>query len=346
MSQSSSSSSSFVTRAPALQPSSEPWRRTYSSSAGMSSPASECSPPDTSETATTLAPSVMQLVGGDPTHVAESLDHAPLLGEEPTELGAGPHDDHHDPDSRRLVPEDGAADRDRLPGDDLGHRVAPLHRVRVHHPGHRLLVRRHVRRGNVLLRSDHGQEIGREAARQPLDLGERHGARLAADPALGSSVGEAKQGALPGHPHRERGALAERDLEVVADPALRRAEDARVLDAVAGEDDPVPLVHPNRDADDDRALRVAQALRDVVGDVRDRNRLVELRDRHAVQRRVPLERGMGKRFGWARHGAPSVTARRSSQVPGAGVEPARPLKGHLLLRQARLTVSATPADAV
>ena len=47
-----------------------------------------------------------------------------------------------------------AADRDRLAGDDLRHGVALLHRVRVHHPRHRLLVRRHVGRGDVLLRAD------------------------------------------------------------------------------------------------------------------------------------------------------------------------------------------------
>ena len=327
----------------------------------MSSPASEWIPPETSETATTLAPSVVELVRGDPADVAESLDDAALLGELPAELGAGPHDDHHDADAGRLVSKDGAADRDRLPGDDLGHGVAPLHRVRVHHPGHRLLVRGHVRCGDVLLRPDDRQEIGGEATRQPLDLGQGQGARVAADSSLRPAVREAEQRAFPRHPHGERGALAERYLEVVADTALRRPEDARVLDAIPGKHDPVPLVHPDRDADDDRALRIAQALGDVLRDVGDRNRLVELRHGHAVERRIPLERGMGKRFGRARHGwrslaasgsrtIPNVrTAARASTrrpMPGVGVEPTRPAKGHLLLRQARLTVSATPADAV
>ena len=63
-----------------------------------------------------------------------------------------------------------AADRDRLAGDDLRDGVADLHRVRVHHPGHRLLVRRHVRRGNVLLRADDRQQLGGEAARDRLQL--------------------------------------------------------------------------------------------------------------------------------------------------------------------------------
>ena len=80
------------------------------------------------------------------------------------------------------LPEDGAADRDRLPGHDLRHRVAALHRVRVHHPGHRLLVRGHVRRGDVLLGPDDREQLGGEAAREPLDLAGRERARVAAHP--------------------------------------------------------------------------------------------------------------------------------------------------------------------
>ena len=111
---------------------------------------------------------VDELVGGDAAHVAEALDDAALLGEVPAEPLAGAGDHHHDAGAGRLVPEHRAADRDRLAGHDLRHRVADLHRVRVHHPGHRLLVRRHVRRGDVLLRPDDRQELGGEATGQPL----------------------------------------------------------------------------------------------------------------------------------------------------------------------------------
>ena len=66
---------------------------------------------------------------------------------------------------------------------------------------------------------------------------------------------------------------------------------------------------------------IAEPLSDLLRDVRDGDRLVELRDRHAVQRRVPLERGMGKRFGRARHGgrsvACSVGSARSKRGPAA-----------------------------
>ncbi len=136
---------------------------------------------------------------------------------------------------------------------------------------------------------------------------------VAADAALRAAVRQAQERALPRHPHGERGALAERDLGVVADAALRRAHDARVLDAVAGEHDALARVHADRHRDHRGALRKAEALGDVVRDVGDRDRLVELRDRHPVQRRVPLELGMGKRFRGARHGGPSVDASPSSR---------------------------------
>src|SRR5206468_776508 len=83
--------------------------------------------------------------------------------------------DHHDPGPGRLAAEDGAADRDRLACDDLRHGVAGLHRVRVHHPGHRLLVGGHVRRGDVGLRPDLADELRGEAAGELLELARRSG---------------------------------------------------------------------------------------------------------------------------------------------------------------------------
>ena len=70
----------------------------------------------------------------------------------------------------------------------------------------------------------------------PSSSRDRHLARIAADAALGAAVRETEQRALPGHPDRERSALAERDLRVVADAALRRPEHGGVLDAIARED--------------------------------------------------------------------------------------------------------------
>src|SRR5262249_52940749 len=90
-------------------------------------------------------------------------------------------------------------------------------------------------------------------------------------------------------PHRERGALTEVDFRVVADAALRRAEYARVLDPVTGEDAPCAVVELDRDADDKRPLRIAQPLCHRVAASRVRERLLELRDRLAVERCLPLQ---------------------------------------------------------
>ena len=290
MSHGSSSSSSFVIRVPVrASPRASRARERRRVSAWTSSPSSSWTPPETSETAITVAPRVDELVRRDPADVAEALDDAALLGEVPAEPLARAGDHHHDAGAGRLVPEDGAADRDRLAGHDLRHRVADLHRVRVHHPRHRLLVRRHVRRGDVLLRADDRQQLGGEAARQALELACDSSRGLQRTPPFAPPYGQAQERALPRHPDRERRALAERDLRVVADAALRRAEHGRVLDAVAGEDDAAAVVHPDRDGEHDRALGVAEPLGDGVGDVRVRQRLLELRDRRPEERRVPLE---------------------------------------------------------
>ena len=201
-------------------------------------------PPETSETAITVAPRSASSCAAMPPTLPKPWTTQRCSARFQPSRSQARAVDHHDAGAGRLVAEDRAADRDRLAGHDLRHRVADLHRVGVHHPGHRLLVRRHVGGRDVLLRADHRQELGGEAAGQPLELARRHLPRVAADAALGAAVGQAQERALPGHPDRERGALAERDLRVVADAALRRAEHARVLDAIAGEDDAALVVHP------------------------------------------------------------------------------------------------------
>ena len=113
-----------------------------------------------------------------------------------------------------------------LPVTISGTAMPDLHRVGVHHPGHRLLVRGHVRRRDVLLRADDRQQLRGEAAGDLLQLVRREVMRVAAEAALGAAVGQPQERALPGHPHRQRGAFAERDLGVVADAALRRPEHA------------------------------------------------------------------------------------------------------------------------
>ena len=146
----------------------------------------------------------------------------------------------------------------------------------------------------------------------------RERARLAADAALRAAVRQPQERALPRHPHRERGALAERDVRVVADAALRRAEHARVLHPVAGEDAAGcrRRAGPGRSTIE-RALRVAEPLGDLGRDVGVRERLLELGQRLPVERRVPLERSARRVRRRAGHAAESTFGRS---------DPLRPLR--------------------
>ena len=233
----------------------------------------------------------MQLARGDPTDVAEALHDAVLRCEVPIEPLARALDDHHDAGAGRLVSKHGAADRDRLARDDLRDGISLLHRVRVHHPGHRLLVRRHVGRRDVELWPDERRELGGEPARDARELALRHLARVAAHAALRAAVRQAQERALPGHPHRKRGALAEIDAGVVANAALRRPEHGRVLHAVGRERRVRAVVHPHREGQDQRALGSTQALRDHVRDFGQLEGVLELCRGLLEERRVPLERG-------------------------------------------------------
>ncbi len=230
------------------------------------------------------------LARSDAADVPETLDDEALLGERPSEALARALDHHHDAGAGRLAAKHRAADRDRLPRDDLGHRVPHLHRVRVHHPGHRLLVRGHVRSRDVGLWADEPQQLRRVAPGQALHLAGRHLPGCAANAALRAAVRQSEERALPGHPHRECSALTEGHVVVVADAALGRAEHARVLDAVGREDAPRVVVHPHRDADHQRALGVAQTLGDPRIDLRSMGqRLLELGYGCPKERRIPLE---------------------------------------------------------
>ena len=220
-----------------------------------------------------------ELLRRDPTDVPEALHDAALLGEVPAESLAGTFDHHHDARAGRLVPEERAAERDRLAGDDLRHGVTDLHRVRVHDPRHRLLVRGHVGSRDVLLRTDHAAQLARVPPGQTLQLAQGEVTRIAAHAPLRAAVGQTQERALPGHPDSERSAFAEGDVRVVADSALRRAEHARVLDAIGRKDVDGPLVAANRNRHHHGTLGVAEPLRDRLVHLCVGNRLLELRHR-------------------------------------------------------------------
>ena len=263
-----------------------------------------------------LASARSDLARSDAADVPEALDDEALLGERPPEALARALGDHHDSGARRLAAKDRPADRDRLPGDDLGDRVPHLHRVRVHHPGHRLLVGGHVRRGDVGLWADETQQLRRVTPGQSLHLSGRHLPGGAADATLRTPVGQSDERALPRHPHRECSALAEGHVVVVADAALGRSEHARVLDAIGGKDPPGVVVHPHGDTDHERALGVAQPLGDPRIDFRSvGQRLLELGYGSAKKRRIPLEgRLIDRYFVDLGHGCSLFPAHEQGQI--------------------------------
>ena len=77
-----------------------------------------------------------------------------------------------------------------------------------------------------------------------------------------------------------------------------------MLNAVAGEDLPLLGVEPDRHADDQGPLGRPKPLRDSLAHVRVGQRLLELGERHAEERRVPLERvGLDRKVVDPRHAA-------------------------------------------
>jgi hypothetical protein len=180
-------------------------------------------------------PGLVEQPRGCRADVPETLDrHAGAI-----ELEAGPPgslgDDVNDALAGGVGAAGGTADRQRLPGHDAGHRVAAVHGHRVHDPGHRLRVRSDVRRGNVRFGTDDPLELRGKSPGQRLELRAAELMWVDGHAALGPAEGHVDEGALPGHPHRQRADVVEIGLGVEAEAALGRTSGHVVLNAVAGE---------------------------------------------------------------------------------------------------------------
>ena len=199
---------------------------------------------------------------------------APLMSK-PT-CFADSRDDHHAA-PRGFAPAERSAHLDRLAGHHRGRRCGRRACcVGVHDPRHDLLVGVDVGRGHVLLGADRVDDFGDVAARERLELALRHLRRIADDAALAAAERNVRDGALPGHPRRERRHFVERHAGVVADAAFGRAERDVVLHAVAGEDFDLAVVHLDRTGDDDLALGMGEDFPDAGLEVENARRAVEL----------------------------------------------------------------------
>ena len=182
----------------------------------------------------------------------------------------------------RLVATFGAADVDRLAGDRGRHRVAGVHRERVHDPGHDLGGGPHVGGRDVLLGPDQERDLGGVAARQVLQLGWRQPPGIHVDAALGAAVGKPDHRALPGHQHRHRLDRVEGQAGLVADAALGGTAADVVLHPVAGEELDGVVLHVDREVHHQLPLHLAQLGPDGVVEVEHVGREVELVLRRGV----------------------------------------------------------------
>ena len=113
-----------------------------------------------------------------------------------------------DAEAGGILTADGAADVDRLAGDDGGDGVAFVHGVGVHDPGHDLGVGADIGGRNIPIGADEEADLGRVSPGQALKLGQAQFAGIDDDPAFGSAVGQVHQRAFPSHPHGQGAAFS------------------------------------------------------------------------------------------------------------------------------------------
>ena len=112
----------------------------------------------------------IELGGGDRADVAEALDRDARLADVHADALADGLGHVDDAQAGGLAAPRRAAEHDRLARDDLEDRVAHHLRVRVHEPRHLALARAHIRRRDVAIGADDGDQLGGVAAREALEL--------------------------------------------------------------------------------------------------------------------------------------------------------------------------------
>ena len=133
-----------------------------------------------------------------------------------------------------------------------------MHRIGVHHPGHRLAVGVHIGRRNIGLRPNDDGDFGCEASCQALKLAERQLLRVNGDAALAAAVGKIHHGTLPRHPHGEGLHFVDVYILMEADAALRWAASKVVLYTVPLEDSSGAVIHAHREVHGELSARLAQ----------------------------------------------------------------------------------------
>ncbi len=146
----------------------------------------------------------------------------------------------------------------RLAGDHRRDRLAHVHGVGVHHPCHGLLVGIDVGRGNIFLRPDELDQLGGVTPGHALQFAARHVLGIADDAALGAAEWDIDYRAFPGHPAGQGAYFIQRHIGSVTYAALGGAARDGVLHPISGEHFQLPVVHVDRDVNDDLAIRLLQ----------------------------------------------------------------------------------------
>ena len=243
-----------------------------------------------------LRPLWRQQPRGPRADVAEALDEVRRLAQVHLVIGCPLlHDvDHALPGG--LIAAYAAAELDRL----ARHHVIgamPVQRghgrqVGVEHPGHDLCVSIHIGGRNVVVGADVIAQCEGEAASDAFQLGLRVAARVELDPAFRPAHRDVGDSGFPGHPGRQRAHLVNVDVGMVAEPAFEGAKHVRVLNAIAGKDLDVFVVHLDRERDGHLVHRLGQDGADV---------WVEL---HQIGGPVELLRDVLVHAALRRHGGP------------------------------------------
>lgn len=146
-----------------------------------------------------------------------------------------------------------ASELPRLASHGSKRGIAAVDRVRVHHPGHHLLVGADIRRRYVIEEAEDRHQLAGVAPGDPFDLAGRVAAWIEANSTLGAAIRNVHESALPGHPHGERPHFVEGDIGRVSEPTLGRPARHVVLHTVPRQNLDAAIVTVKRDRDGDRA---------------------------------------------------------------------------------------------
>lgn len=167
-----------------------------------------------------LDASLSKAIGRHRSHIAEPLDDGGRVVRADPKVCKRAADKVRHPASGRFAAAERASRRHRLSGDDLVDRLALIHGIGVHEPGHDLRVRAHIGGHYVGMRTDQRDHLLHVAPRERLEFARRQGVRINRNASLGSPIGKSRQRTFPAHPDRQGGDFADIHRECKALPPL------------------------------------------------------------------------------------------------------------------------------